>query len=192
MRASRILAFARTTRPASVEAAIRKARAISSVVSPHTSRNVKANRASGANSGWQQMKIKRNWSSSTPSLSDTVTLLVIVLSINAILSSEASNRARRRSESIASRSHIGNEPGAGVVWRAVSSSNVRVRPQTHPASRPRQDRNRPVNGSAWREYGSTPHDKRGRPIRVSVFTGSRHAKNQPRSDFSAIRLFGFW
>ena len=47
MRASRIFAFARTIRCARVGAGVRNARAISSVVSPHTSRRVSATCASG-------------------------------------------------------------------------------------------------------------------------------------------------
>ena len=48
MRASRIFALARTMRWANVDGTARKARAISSVVSPQTSRSVSAMRASGA------------------------------------------------------------------------------------------------------------------------------------------------
>ena len=140
------------------------------MVNPHTSRSVKANRASGVNTGWQQVKINRNWSSSTLSLSDTVMPLVWVSSCSAILSSEASNRARRRSESIASNLAAETSHARGFSG-APSLDNARVRPQTHPALRPRQDRNRLVNGSTWREYASTPHDKRGRPIGVSHLRG---------------------
>ena len=70
MRASRILDLARTMRWAIVGGAVRKARAISSVVSPQTSRSVSAtcgHRASSA--GWQQVKISRSRSSSTASSS---------------------------------------------------------------------------------------------------------------------------
>ena len=59
MRASRILAFARTMRCASVGAGVRNACAISSVVRPHTSRSVSATCASGASAGWQHVKIRR-------------------------------------------------------------------------------------------------------------------------------------
>src|SRR5688572_26783429 len=69
MRASRILFLARTMRCASVGAGVRKALAISSVVSPHTSRSVSATCASGAIAGWQQVKMRRRRSSSISSLS---------------------------------------------------------------------------------------------------------------------------
>ena len=46
-----------------VASGTRKARAISAVVSPPSVRNVRAMRASGASVGWQQVKIRRNWSS---------------------------------------------------------------------------------------------------------------------------------
>jgi hypothetical protein len=49
---------------------VRNARAISSVVSPHTSRSVSAAQASGASAGWQQVKMSLSrssgGSSSTP------------------------------------------------------------------------------------------------------------------------------
>ena len=51
MRASRIFAFARTMRWASVGAPLRNACAISSVVRPHTSRSVSATCASDDNAG---------------------------------------------------------------------------------------------------------------------------------------------
>ena len=69
MRASRIFVLARTMRCASVGGAVRKARAISSVVRPQTSRSVSAICASGGSAGWQQVKISRSRSSSTPSSS---------------------------------------------------------------------------------------------------------------------------
>ena len=52
-------------RCASVGAGVRNARAISSVVSPQTSRSVSATCASAASAGWQQVKIRRSRSSST-------------------------------------------------------------------------------------------------------------------------------
>ena len=69
MRASRIFAFARTMRCASVGAGVRNACAISSVVRPQTSRSVSATCASGASAGWQHVKMRRSRSSSTLSSS---------------------------------------------------------------------------------------------------------------------------
>src|SRR5439155_1190608 len=58
MCASRILILARTMRWATVDGAVRKARAISSVVRPQTSRNVSAIGASGGRAGWQQADLR--------------------------------------------------------------------------------------------------------------------------------------
>ena len=69
MRASRILALARTMRCAIVGAGTRKALAMSSVARPHTSRSVSATCASGASAGWQQVKTRRRRSSSSASAS---------------------------------------------------------------------------------------------------------------------------
>src|SRR5256885_1384865 len=66
MRASRIFDLARTIRCATVGGVVRKARAISSVVRPHTSRSVSATCASGGSEGWQQVKTSRRRSSPNP------------------------------------------------------------------------------------------------------------------------------
>ena len=97
MRASRILAFARTMRCASVGAGVRNARAISSVVRPQTSRSVSATCASGARAGWQHVKISRSRSSST--LSSSAHAAGVDDGDHrpaSPASSSASNRARRR------------------------------------------------------------------------------------------------
>ena len=57
MPASRILRLARTRRCGIVVSETRKARAISGVCRPPTSRRVSATRASSASAGWQQVKI---------------------------------------------------------------------------------------------------------------------------------------
>src|SRR5437867_4091859 len=67
MRASLIFDFARTIRCARVGDGVRKACATSSVVRPQTSRSVSAIWASGLRAGWQQVKMSRKRSSSTPS-----------------------------------------------------------------------------------------------------------------------------
>ena len=56
---------------ATVGAVVRNARAISSVVRPHTSRSVSATCASGVSAGWQHVKISRSRSSSSSSPSFT-------------------------------------------------------------------------------------------------------------------------
>src|SRR5437879_2966275 len=101
MRASRIFALARTMRWATVGGPVRKARAISSVVRPQTSRKVSAIWASGGRAGWQQVKRNRNRSSSTLSPSRATGSLVSTSNRRAISSSDASNRARRRIASMA-------------------------------------------------------------------------------------------
>ena len=63
--ASRIFALARTRRWAMVVSGTRKAWAISAVVSPPSSRSVRATWALGARAGWQQVNISRSLSSST-------------------------------------------------------------------------------------------------------------------------------
>src|SRR6266542_3789569 len=60
MRASRILALARTSRCAMVGAGTRKACAISSVESPPSVRSVRATCASVPSAGWQHVKIRRS------------------------------------------------------------------------------------------------------------------------------------
>src|SRR5215217_1727567 len=64
-RASRILPLARTRRWAMVASGTRKARAISAVVSPPSSRRVRATWTPGSRAGWQQVKIRRSRSSPT-------------------------------------------------------------------------------------------------------------------------------
>ena len=67
--ASRIFALARTRRWAMVVSGTRKAWAISAVVSPPSSRSVRATCTFVARAGWQHVKISRSLSSSTvPSL----------------------------------------------------------------------------------------------------------------------------
>ena len=63
MPAARIFRFARTSRCASVGSAVMKARAISGVVSPQTSRSVNATCASAGSAGWQQVKTSASRSS---------------------------------------------------------------------------------------------------------------------------------
>src|SRR5512132_2888617 len=63
--ASRILPLALTSRWAMVASGTRKARAISAVVSPPSSRRVSATWTPGSSAGWQQVKIRRSRSSRT-------------------------------------------------------------------------------------------------------------------------------
>ena len=68
-RASARVRLARTIRWATVGSGTRKARAISSVVSPPSRRSVSATRASVDSTGWQAMKMSRSRSSPTSSSS---------------------------------------------------------------------------------------------------------------------------
>src|SRR5450755_2191166 len=63
MWASRIFCLARTNRRAIAGSGTRKPRAMSSVLSPHRVRRVRATWASRASAGWQQVKINRSRSS---------------------------------------------------------------------------------------------------------------------------------
>ena len=65
MLAARILAFARTIRWAIDASLLRKALAISGVVSPPSNFKVSATCDGGERAGWQQVKISRSWSSRT-------------------------------------------------------------------------------------------------------------------------------
>src|SRR5215470_18098264 len=106
MRATRILAFARTRRWAMVEVGTRKARAISSVESPPRVRRVRATCASGARAGWQHVKISRSLSSGTGASSSAVCSMC-----RAISSCICASRVRRRIRSMA-------------LWRAVETSHA--------------------------------------------------------------------
>jgi hypothetical protein len=68
MRAAAIFFLARVRRAAMVASATRKARAMSGVAKPQTSRSVRATCASGASAGWQHVKISRSRSSGMASV----------------------------------------------------------------------------------------------------------------------------
>ena len=115
MRASRIFALARTMRWASVGGAVRKARAISSVVRPQTSRRVSATWASGGSAGWQQVKIRRSRSSTMSSASPGLGPAVSASSRSASSAWEASNRARRRIASMALKRPVETSQARGLA-----------------------------------------------------------------------------
>jgi len=115
MRASRIFALARTMRWATVEAPVRKARAISSVVRPQTSRNVRAICASGGRAGWQQVKINRSRSSATLSSFHAAGSPVSASNRRASSTNDASNRARRRRPSMALKRPVETSQALGLA-----------------------------------------------------------------------------
>src|SRR5438876_559840 len=97
IRATRILALARTSRCAMVDAGTRKARAISSVDRPPSVRSVSATCASVASAGWQHVKIRRSLSSGTGASSSAVDSAMC----RAISASFRARRVRRRRRSMA-------------------------------------------------------------------------------------------
>ena len=120
----RIRALARTMRWATVGPPVRKARAISSVVRPHTSRSAIATCASGGSAGWQQMNSSRSRSSWMSSSSVLPRASSWSSSRAASSPSAASNRARRRRRSIGLEATRGHQPrpragGNTVAWPAL-------------------------------------------------------------------------
>ena len=107
-------------RCATVGGAVRKARAISSVVSPQTSRSVSAICASGGSAGWQQVKIRRSRSSSTSPSCAALPLVPSSASRSAISASDASKRARRRMRVDRLEAAGRDEPGARIGGHAVA------------------------------------------------------------------------
>src|SRR6266540_4855087 len=101
IRASRILALARTSRCAMVGAGTRKACAISSVESPPSVRSVRATCASVPSAGWQHVKIKRSRSSGTGVSSSSADSGADSSICRLISSRFCTRRAPRRSRSIA-------------------------------------------------------------------------------------------
>ena len=129
MRASRIFAFARTIRCASVGAGVRNACAICSVVRPHTSRSVSATCASGASAGWQHVKMRRSRSSST--LSSSAHAAASMTPISASLAHVVERIEPRAASQAVDRleSSGRNEPGAGICGNAVARPLLERRPE---------------------------------------------------------------
>src|SRR5262249_34392911 len=115
MRATRILAFARTSRWAMVAVGTRKARAISSVESPPSVRRVSATCASGARAGWQHVKMSRSLSSGTGASSSVVSSMC-----RAISSCICARRARRRMRSMALGRAVETSQAAGFAGLPVA------------------------------------------------------------------------
>src|SRR3984893_1421869 len=95
MPAARILALARTRRCAMVGSGTRKARAISPVSRPPSSRRVRATWALTASEGWQQVKIRRSRSSRTATSSECPSSPAWMLCASAWRSSREASRRRR-------------------------------------------------------------------------------------------------
>ena len=127
MPATLILDLARVSRRFIVSAGTRKARAISSVVSPATARSVSATCASMASAGWQHMKTSSSRSSGIGGPSMTSSASSWLLREQGELGGQHAVAAQPVDGPVPGR---GDQPGAGIV--------------RHPGARPalRRDRER--------------------------------------------------
>ncbi len=150
IRALRIFRLARTRRCARVVSGSRNAWAISVSPSPQTARRVSATRASSESAGWQQVKTRRNTSSSRSPGSPGLTVNRF------ICSSSAGRRRSRRMRSIAqlravTASHaggFGGTPSAGQRRSAIRNASCRASSAASKSCRLRASHaNRPVNCS---------------------------------------------
>ena len=150
MPASRIFAFARTSRCAMVGSGTRKARAISGVLSPPSSRRVSATRAAGASAGWQQVKIRRSRSSDTgPSSAGSGACTRAASACRSARMASRRNRstARLRAVVMIQPAGLAGSPAAGqrctaavnASWTASSASPM------SPSRRTRTDTARPYS-----------------------------------------------
>src|SRR5262245_6252508 len=202
MRASRIFALARTMRWASVGGAVRKARAISSVVKPHTSRRVSAIWASGGRAGWQQVKIRRSRSSAMSSAPPGVSRLASASRRSASSDCEASNRARRRMASMAlcrpaETSHargLAGVPSRGHCSTAAakascSASSARSKPPSRRMSvaSTRRDSDRYTAATTSRASSIEGSLMRGSSRPGSSSSGVRQLQNGPDLDDTDAR-----
>ena len=108
-----------TMRWAIVGGAARNALAISSVVSPQTSRSVSATWVLGGKAGWQHVKISRRRSSSSSSSPLAALAPATVASRLATSRSEASNRARLRIASTALKRPVETSHARGFAGTPV-------------------------------------------------------------------------
>ncbi len=126
MPASLILRFARESRRFIVSSGTRKARAISSVVSPPSARNVSATCASSASDGWQQVKISSSRSSgklvssiSSSTASGTSSRRVFSASVR---SRRRRSIARLRAVTVSQAPGLGGVPSRGQ--RSAAAANA--------------------------------------------------------------------
>ena len=114
MPAALILALARVSRRFIVSAGTRKARAISSVVSPATARSVSATCASMASAGWQHMKISSSRSSGIGGPAMASSPGSSVVGSGASRGSFAASTRSRRSRSMARRRAVVTSQAPGL------------------------------------------------------------------------------
>ena len=172
--AARILCFARTSRWAIAASLVRKARAISGVVSPPSRRSVSATCASVASAGWQHVKISASRSSGIVVMSSSSSSSGASAASRASSSCLVSRVRRRRSRSIARFRAVVTiqAPGfagtpsrgqrsAAIVNASWTASSARSKSPSAPirieTARPNSSRNAWATGSA-----ATPRSPRRR------------------------------
>ena len=130
MSASRILDFPRTMRCAIVPGAVRNAPAISSVVSPHTSRSVSGTCTLRSIAGWQQAKMSRRRSSSISCDARAALASAISASRPASSGCRVAKWPRRRRASIALKRPVDTSHARGLsgtpsrVQRSTATANA--------------------------------------------------------------------
>src|SRR6476646_2269651 len=152
MRAAVIFFFARVTRAAIVGSLTRKACAISGVVSPQTSRSVRATWASRASAGWQQVNTSRSRSSAMSPPSSRSPGPSSVISGSTSRGSLVRSVEARRSASSALRLAVvvSQAPGLrGTPSRSQASTAVRNASWAHSSARSRSRVRRTVAVSTW-------------------------------------------
>ena len=151
--ASASVRLARTMRCATVASETRKARAISAVVRPPSSRSVSAIRASVESTGWQQVNTSRSRSSATSSTSSAARLggerdLELAARAPAACARASRRGAARRSRG-AWRWPSARRPGCpGRPTPATSPARRRARPARGPRRGRRRARSAPARRSA--------------------------------------------
>ena len=141
-------------------AGARNARAISSVVRPHTSRSVSATCASGGSAGWQQVKISRSRSSSTPSSSSFHRAEARRCRACRRASANEASNARPTTQAVDRFEPAGrHQPAAGIRRHALLAAIAPWLQARHRAAPPRRDRSRRAGGSAWPVRGATRRDR---------------------------------
>ena len=186
MAAVRILALARTRRWATVASGWRKARAISTVCSPHTRRSVSADLGGGGEGGVAAREDQ-------PELV-VVDRLDLARPVHGSASSDgrAGRRVGRPARRLLAAGAVlppgpvegpvacrGRDPGAGSVRARRGAARCASPPRTPPAPRPRRRRGRPAAGPAWRAPARTRRGTPARPDRAS--SARRYAGVRPGS-----------
>ena len=146
-----------------LERLTRNARAISSVVSAHTSRSVSATCASKVSAGWQHVKISRSRSSSTASSLVSAASAVAALRRSAI-SLERRIEARAPAHPVDRLETSGrDEPRPRVGWQTVARPLLDGGRKRVVHRLFRDDRNRRAGGSASPAPDASRRGRRHRP-----------------------------